>query len=1280
MKKTILLSALAFAATIGATAKTADDLRVYINPGHGAWTGNDRPATLIGHDAFSRTKTDTLSFFETNTNLEKGFGVLEALKKAGLKFDATLNQTGEDWQIGAARDMNNNIVMSRVKNGPYLDDNATTAQYNTAIDALKAKLENATDAEIVTINAQIDELTTLRDVVSKRYDRNLSEVSEEVLANNFDMFISIHSNAAAEGTKTNYPLFLYGGYDDMTAGSGYVTEERQKLSKNMAQKCWGYAFENTHAMWTSYSATNMNIRGDLNFYKTTSTSGYLGALKHNTPGFLVEGYFHTYQPARHRAMNHDVCRIEGYAYARGILDYFNINKDGKGAIYGIVRDKYTKFNDNAYIPNASTLDVYKPINGAKVILKKDGNEVATYTTDNYYNGAYVFTDLEAGTYTVEFEHENYLALEEAQTVVVKADAVTYPTSSLVDVNWTAPTIVYENYPNTIVPNTFAADEYEFKQSYVDLAIEEIEGLSICRVIANGDNLYILAHDAAKVPTIIVYDAKNKAVVAKVSTEGTQGTVSAVSDIQLTADGVLVATNENLNHYNSSQVQAGETLGYNRIYRWDNDKNGLPTGTPVELCKSSLSGNFNRAYVGTSMAYSGTINEGQIIVTAYTAANTATHKFYYNLYSIVDGELASANINNQANNNFLTLEKLGNNFKFTTSPLDNTKFIATSNIQSPVEFNFNDVVNGYTAMPADIADNSCTTAFFRYSNHTYMVVADNTNGKNGGAKLIDITNGINNAEVVSTINTSLPEANDACVAASVTRVLDTDENITAAYLNIYILRDGKLSRLTTEGATAKAIPAPLAYSLKQESTDEGYTISFKASDDVDEAYLVCSNVDDKTNVVRIATSVKKGNNTISLQRSDLASGCSYNWAIELHGKTSPVSGQYFADASGLTVRGGAVVITDPEYDSFGYISIAHGNAQGIDIYEPSTEKVATRIFKSHKMFGGVGGNNGSDKPNQSNPFRGNEFRGEAVFATFGDAAYGVVHINPADVTQEPQTMFAGTKQSSGAFTYNNQNLGGGCSGVCFVEDGENTKMYTFSEDHTGEKNSIVRYDLGNAWQVTSAPTQIGFKSTLSNTNVDLLTYGAGFFASQVRNAGNNSPSNPGFIYINENGEKVYSSHILVAEENGKLNASSSGIAITRDGSTFAVLDQTNIYIYDVTWNGSVPTLTYRTKFKGGSKWSHARFDYAGNLHVYERENGGYHAYAIAQENPIVSVPAKSSLIVSGATETTSVDDINIDTNAPATFFNMQGIEVDSNNLTPGIYIKVQGNSSSKVVIR
>lgn len=60
MKKNILLSAFALAAaSMSLQAQDASEIRVYINPGHGSWTPDDRPCTLVGHGAYSRTNTDT---------------------------------------------------------------------------------------------------------------------------------------------------------------------------------------------------------------------------------------------------------------------------------------------------------------------------------------------------------------------------------------------------------------------------------------------------------------------------------------------------------------------------------------------------------------------------------------------------------------------------------------------------------------------------------------------------------------------------------------------------------------------------------------------------------------------------------------------------------------------------------------------------------------------------------------------------------------------------------------------------------------------------------------------------------------------------------------------------------------------------------------------------------------------------------------------------------------------------------------------------------------------
>ena len=378
MKKILLLAALVLT-SIAAMAKTADELRVYINPGHGSYTPNDRPMAVRGHGPYSRTNTDTTSFFESNTNLRKGFGILEKLRAMGLRFDPSLNQEGERWQIGAARDLSNNIVMSHVKCGPYHEDNGTENQFKNEGKPIPEDLYY--------------------------YNRSLPEIDIEVDSNNFDMFISIHSNALdGSGWKTtNFPIVLYRGYDDCHGEDG-LEAEHSATSKAMAQKVWPYHMGNIHEAWTAYSATNPNIRGDINFYGSSSTArgykGYLGVLKHGVPGFLIEGYFHQYAPAALRHMNWDVNYVEGFNYAHGIADFFGIEKEKVGDIYGIVRDQHERFRDDTYVPVATHDDVYKPLDGVLVTLKKGDQTVATYTTDNQFNGAFVFRNVEPGDYTL----------------------------------------------------------------------------------------------------------------------------------------------------------------------------------------------------------------------------------------------------------------------------------------------------------------------------------------------------------------------------------------------------------------------------------------------------------------------------------------------------------------------------------------------------------------------------------------------------------------------------------------------------------------------------------------------------------------------------------------------------------------------------------------------------------------------------------------------------------------------------------------------------------------
>ncbi|MCC8037438.1 MAG: hypothetical protein LIP02_04775 [Bacteroidales bacterium] len=180
MKKILVLSAAALlCAGLSLQAKTADELRVYLNPGHGSWGSNDRPMSIHREVNGELTTVnpntsntdghcpDTTAFYETNTNLQKLLSTYHRLEDYGLKTDKTLESSFDnEYQVGYGMNLTNNVFISRTKNGPY--------PYSTA------------DAEVC--------------------NRSLSVMSVEVESNNFDFYLSVHSNAATDGSTANYPL------------------------------------------------------------------------------------------------------------------------------------------------------------------------------------------------------------------------------------------------------------------------------------------------------------------------------------------------------------------------------------------------------------------------------------------------------------------------------------------------------------------------------------------------------------------------------------------------------------------------------------------------------------------------------------------------------------------------------------------------------------------------------------------------------------------------------------------------------------------------------------------------------------------------------------------------------------------------------------------------------------------------------------------------------------------------------------------------------------------
>lgn len=381
MMKRILLAFFVLSMALSATAQ-----RVYINPGHGDWGPNSRPMATVkyenGQTVICEAGVDTLGFFESNTNLWKAFALQEKLKAAGY-----------------------DVMMSRTENGPYNEEGP---------------------------GPYVDK--------DESIDKKLSDICAEVNYYGADYFISIHSNANVDGDLVNYPLFLYAGTD---GGANNIPN-----SYSMAAAAWPRHFEAfgndkdwqtiTHGFEPNsyYSQEVPNLRGDESFYGNNG----LGVLNNLTcPGYLVEGYFHTYQPARHRALNPEWCRQEGIRYFRGIQDYYGKSRENVGYIMGCVRS-LTEMSHHLFNSMSTSYDEFLPINGAKVVLRDaSGNIIRTecyrhvarhmtdqyyYTTDHNYNGIFVFENLRPGTYTLTVHATGYKDKE--MEVTVTADATVYP--------------------------------------------------------------------------------------------------------------------------------------------------------------------------------------------------------------------------------------------------------------------------------------------------------------------------------------------------------------------------------------------------------------------------------------------------------------------------------------------------------------------------------------------------------------------------------------------------------------------------------------------------------------------------------------------------------------------------------------------------------------------------------------------------------------------------------------------------------------------------------------
>ena len=1229
MKKTLLI----MAACVVSIAMFATDLtgkRIYINPGHGSWGPNDRPNATIPYPNLASTgMPDTCGFYESNTNLWKCLELREKLEAAGAF-----------------------VMMSHTQAGPWPYEKVDGEYPDYTWEAYQ----------------QLPDF--------EKYNRPLLEIADEAEANNMDYFISVHSNAASEGSTANYLAYFYRGNN---AGEHVVPGAIE-----MCKASWYQAFECRSMDGlepTNYDTrdpeTSKHILADIDFYHSSydatlpssgkTYTGYLGVLHHGVPGFLVEGYFHTYQPGRHRALNPDYCKQEGIRYYRGIVDYFKADTEATGYILGTVKDEHEPLVHEMYKYAPNTNDQYAPLNGAVVTLSTEAGEVvATYQVDSCYNGLFYFPDLEPGTYKLDAVADGYKPLHrQYQTVVVEANATSYPFLYLEDTAHVDLSNLYVDYPDPVQPDYAALPEqFNMKEAGYTDNTAKIKG-AIKRTIQHADSVFYLTHEEDGTAHIYVLN-NTTGTLDTISTVGivpvdatNPGDYLALSDIAITCDNKLVGINYTRCNYGADNVESGYKRGTTRFYIWEDFY-----ADPVEWFTSLHSSNSLKSDQGYTFALRGMSDNCNIIATGVHRYGNGAR---FTLYNVVNGMLASETYFGDKLGSGLGADELaefeeaedGTDFQLTLSPRGTKiNYIMDAEKMAPVEFEVPETTTGNPIVqgginPELIGLKYQGASYFMYAGRSMMVTPyENAEGYVAGLKLFDITEGLDKAvEVKLDYGFFEPYAAPTAHASA-------GAYVDGAVLNLYLYVDGLVWSFSTVGVQQPIVERMNALNLKVSKTEFDYIFSFVANQDAPYAAILFYN-ENKEVVEQIDIEAAKGKNQVRVA-IDMLPAEAKTWGITLTGTPVPGIGLVADHVDSTMVKPYAIVNSHPLTDQFGqlYVMEASGTNKGLSVYDINMNKLNASPYLC------------ADGAAWETPARMAIASDGAIFVAENSVNNsGIYVIDPADPTKVTQ-FFTGTRDAKGVISNGGVNVGSRTAGISIYKEGAESKLVVYNNcDQTlgYTLGNISVYNIGqedgsiaHVWEAApSAAYGTAGKNLagLVNKNGQPILTDYGFFCSTLRYAGGNNSYATSARYFNFAEECEFSTHEDAYV--GYVNGSNDGaLALSNDQKYLVLPDDNNQFVvFECAWDSlGKLSVKYVESFVHNLGAVHQlSFDYAGNL--IASAAGHIARYTMPTADNTIVIPAKTALADAPDYDPTAVENVTVELDLNAPMYDVLGRQVD-----------------------
>lgn len=409
---------------------------------------------------------------------------------------------------------------------------------------------------------------------------------------------------------------------------------------------------------------------------------------------------------------------------------------------------------------------------------------------------------------------------------------------------------------------------------------------------------------------------------------------------------------------------------------------------------------------------------------------------------------------------------------------------------------------------------------------------------------------------------------------------------------------------------------------------------------------------------------------------------HQWTVEI--VNFPVQNNIVSKTTSVGgARAALACFTDPEYpEVYGYRVIGLATNKGIDIYDRFGEKIQSALHANCAAFGGTGA---------TNPVNGTTRGTEVYFASWNDKAYGVTAYNITTPNVAPYSVFDGEKDGTGLITAANGNkVGSGTPCVAVWGEGEQTSIIVFDEDIFG--NKLAKNVIGENNKTTN-PLQLinesyDFSKDLGHTTVEVASTKDGIFVTQIRgDAMTDEWGYYGLYYISmPEGEKVWSLNDVASTQPNLIPSTAGGLDINRSGDLLAVSTYDDIRIFKLSWNGNKPVLEpymiAENPYGKATNRTIVKFDAANNIHAINVTNGYFKVTAADPKGASVltSAPSMYTFPVNGTT--TGVEDVvaGAEADAEAVYFNLNGVRVESDRLTPGVYVKVVGKNATKVVVR